>query len=100
MTTLTEYAKAAQHLPMAWLTQSEFPAKALVKSSFEDAVAALPAPESYDDSLVHSALREIVAGPDPRSGSFKAQAIQAAAKLHDRVVSLALEEPAAGQDLA
>lgn len=90
--TLTQYAKAAQHLPMAWLTQSEFPHKDIVKGSFVDAVADLPEPRTYDDNLVHSALKAIVSGPDPRGGSFKAQAIQAAARLHDRVVALALEE--------
>ena len=87
---LTQYAKAAQHLPMAWLTQSEFPAKDLVRQSFEDAIAELPAPQGYDDNLVRSALDAVVAGPDPRSGAFKAQAIYAAAQLHDRVTKLVL----------
>jgi hypothetical protein len=91
MTTLTQYAKAAQHLRMSWLTQSEFPAKALVKDSFRDAIAELPASTGYQDNLVRSALQSIVDGPDPRGGPFKAQAIYAAAQLHDRVVSLALE---------
>lgn len=88
--TLTSYAKAAQHLPMAWLTQSEFPAKDLVISSFQDALAELPTPAGYDDNVVRSALEFIVAGPDPRSGTFKAQAIYAAAQLHDQVTKLAL----------
>jgi hypothetical protein len=87
---LTQYAKAAQHLPMAWLTQSEFPAKDLVKQSFEDAIAELPAPQGYEDNQVRSALDAVVAGPDPRGGAFKAQAIYAAAQLHDRVTVLAL----------
>lgn len=89
--TLAAYAKAAKELPMAWLTQSEFPAKDLVESSFQDALAELPAPEGYEDSLVRSALESVIAGPDPRGGKFQSQAIQAAAKLHDRVVTLALE---------
>lgn len=88
--TLTSYAKAAQHLPMAWLTQSEFPAKDLVISSFQDALAELPTPAGYDDNVVRSALEFIVAGPDPRSGTFRAQAIHAAARLHDQVTKLAL----------
>jgi hypothetical protein len=97
MTDLTRYAKAAQHLPMAWLTQSEFPAKDLVVSSFEDAIRELPTPTGYDDNLVRSALEAMVAGPDPRSGSFQAQAIQAAAKLHDRVTALALVSEVKGK---
>lgn len=88
--TLTHYAKAAQHLPMAWLTQTESPAKDLVIDSFRDALDELPTATGYEDSLVRSAVEAIVAGPDPRSGSFRRQAIQAAAKLHDRVTKLAL----------
>jgi hypothetical protein len=91
MSNLSQYAKAAQHLPMAWLTQAEFPAKPLVVSSFEDALEELPRAGSYQESLVRSSLETIVAGPDPRGGSFEAQAIHAAAKLHDRVSVLALE---------
>lgn len=98
MTTLTAYAKAAQHLPMAWLTQSLFPAKDLVESSFRDALAELPAPEGYEDNLVRSAMETVIAGPDPRGGKFQAQAIQAAAKLHDRVITRLLEAPGEGQD--
>jgi hypothetical protein len=48
-------------------------------------------PDSYEDNLVRSALQAIVDGPDPRGGTFKAQAIYAAAQLHDRVAALALE---------
>lgn len=88
--TLTAYAKAAQHLPMAWLTQTESPAKDLVIDSFKEALEELPTATSYEDSLVRSALEAIIAGPDPRSGSFRRQSIQAAAKLHDRVPQLAL----------
>lgn len=88
---LARYAKAAQHLPMTWLTQSEFPAKDLVKSSFREALGELPASNLYQDSLVRSALEAVVNGTDPRGGTFKAQAIHAAAKLHDRVTALALE---------
>jgi hypothetical protein len=94
MTDLTRYAKAAQHLPMAWLTQSEFPAKDLVKQSFEDAIAELPEMRSGDDSLAHLvrfALEAVAKGPDPRGGAFKAQAIYAAAQLHDRITALVLE---------
>lgn len=89
--TLVSYAKAAQHIPMAWLTLPEFPAKALVESSFRDALAELPAPEGYEDNLVRSALEAVIAGPDPRGGRFQAQAIQAAAKLHDRVAGVMLQ---------
>lgn len=88
---LTQYAKAAQHLNMAWLTQAEFPAKTLVKSSFKDALDELPELDGYQDNLVRSALQSIVDGTDPRGGTFKAQAIYAAAQLHDRVAALALE---------
>jgi hypothetical protein len=76
---------------MAWLTQSEFPAKAIVEDSFQDAINELPAADSYEESLVRAALQTIVDGPDPRGGSFQAQAINAAAQLHDRVTALALE---------
>lgn len=88
---LAQYAKAAQTLPMAWLTQAEFPSKTLVKNSFRDALAKLPEAEAYEDNLVRSALKAVVDGVDPRGGTFKAQAIHAAARLHDRVVALALD---------
>lgn len=88
---LTQYAKAAQHLRMAWLTQSEFPAKDLVEESFQDAVDELPEADSYEDNLVRASLRAIIDGPDPRGGTYKARAISAAAQLHDRVTALALE---------
>jgi len=87
---LTRYAKAAQALPMAWLTQSDFPSKDLVKSSFREALNELPASNLYQDNLVRAAGESVVSGVDPRSGTFKAQAIHAAAKLHDRVTELAL----------
>lgn len=86
---LTGYAKAAQHLPMAWLTQSEFPARDLVEQSFRDAIQELPTPAEGDDNRMRSALYRILASPDPRGGSFKAQAIRAAGLLHDQVVTLA-----------
>lgn len=89
-TTLTQYAKAAQALPMAWLTQAEFPAKPLVKDSFQAALEELPEAAGYQDNLVRSALQAIVDGVDPRGGSFQTQAIHAAAQLHDRVTALAL----------
>lgn len=88
---LTQYAKAAQHLRMAWLTQSEFPAKSLVIEAFRDAIAELPEAATYEDSLVRSALQTLVDGSDPRGGAYRAQAIYAAAQLHDRVTALALE---------
>lgn len=87
---LIPYAKAAQHLPMSWLAQSEFPAKTLVKDSFRDAIAELPGATTYEDNLVRSALEAVVDGTDPRGGTFKAQAIYAAAQLHDRVTFLVL----------
>jgi hypothetical protein len=90
-TTLIQYAKAAQHLPMAWLTQAEFPARSLVKDSFREALEELPESDSYQDGLVRSALQSIVDGVDPRGGSFQAQAVYAAAQLHDRVAALVLE---------
>ncbi|HEX9227344.1 MAG TPA: hypothetical protein VF885_11930 [Arthrobacter sp.] len=89
--TLTHYAKAAQHLRMAWLTQSEFPAQAIVEDAFRDAIDELPGSTTYEDTLVRSALQTIVDGVDPRGGSYRAQAIYAAAQLHDRVAALALE---------
>lgn len=91
MTTLTSYAKAAQVLPMAWLTQAEFPSKDVVKNAFRVAIAELPEVTAYEDNLVRSALQAIVAGPDPRGGGFEAQAIYAAGQLHDRVVTLVLQ---------
>lgn len=94
--TLTQYAKAAQVLPIAWLTQSEFPSKTVVKNAFRIAIAELPDANTYEDNLVRPALQAIADGPDPRSGAFKAQALSAAGQLHDRVVALALE--AAGQE--
>jgi hypothetical protein len=77
-TKITSYARAAQHLPMAWLAQADFPARTIVKESFKDALRELPAPDGYDDSVLRSALEIIVSGPDPRGGTFKAQAVQAA----------------------
>ena len=88
---LTQYAKAAQHLRMAWLTQSEFPATAIVIDAFRDAIAELPEATTSEESLVRSALQTIADGSDSRAGSFKAQSIYAAAQLHDRVAVLALE---------
>lgn len=90
---LTHYAKAAQHLPMAWLTQTEFPAKAIVKEAFQSAIRELPDVADGNDSqahLVRFALESVVNGVDPRGGAFKAQAIYAAAQLHDRVTALVL----------
>jgi hypothetical protein len=77
--TLTQYAKAAQILPMAWLTQAEFPAKTTVKQAFCVAIAELPEAATYEDRVI-------------RGGTYKAQAIYAAAQLHDRVTALALTE--------
>lgn len=91
---LTRHAKAAQHLPMAWLAQGQFPAKSLVEEAFLNALDELPESDNYQDNLVRSALSTIVTGPDPRGGTFKAQAIYAAAQLHDRVTALALEPKA------
>ncbi|MET4144101.1 hypothetical protein [Arthrobacter sp. UYCo732] len=90
MSALTRYAKSAQILPMAWLTQSEFPAKGLVKNAFQVAISELPEASTYEDNVVRSALQTIVDGVDPRGGSFKAQAMHAAGQLHDRVTALAL----------
>lgn len=90
-TNLIQYAKAAQALPMSWLTQAEFPAKPLVKSSFQAALDELPPSTGYADDMVRHALKAVVAGTDPRGGSFQAQATHAAAQLYDRMTSLALE---------
>lgn len=76
---------------MAWLAQADFPARTIVRNSFKDALEELPAPDGYDDSVLRSALEVIVSGPDPRGGTFKAQAIQAAAQLHDSLAVLVLE---------
>jgi hypothetical protein len=81
-------ASAAHELPMPWLVQADFPGKKTVTDSFRDALAKFPGSESYDALMVRHALQAIVDGPDPRSGSFKTQAIRAAAQLHD----LALKE--------
>lgn len=91
MTSLTSYAKAAQVLPMAWLTQAEFPGRSSVKNAFRIAIAELPEADTYEDNVVRSALQAIVDGPDPRGGKFDKQAIYAAGQLHDRVVNLALK---------
>lgn len=92
MTTLTQYAKAAQILPMAWLAQAEFPAKTTVRQAFRVAIAELPEATTYEDNLVRAALQTIVDGVDTRGGTFKAQAIYAAGQLHDRVTFLVLAE--------
>lgn len=76
---------------MAWLAQSEFPPKTVVQNAFRIAIAELPESSAYEDNLVRSALQAVVDGPDPRAGTFKAQAVYAAGQLHDRVVNLALE---------
>lgn len=81
-------AAAANTLPMPWLVQAEFPGKKIVTDSFRDALAKLPEFESFDAIMVRHALQTIIDGPDPRSGPFKAQAIRAAAQLHE----LALKE--------
>lgn len=91
MSTLTQYARAAQAIPMAWLTQAEFPGRQPVRDSFRAALEELPAPSTYADSVVRSALETIVSGPDPRGGAFKAQAIHAAAQLLDRLAVLVIE---------
>jgi hypothetical protein len=85
-------AAAANELPMPWLVQTEFPAKKAVAESFRGALAKLPAPESYEATMVRHALQAVVDGPDPRGGSFEAQAIRAAAQLH----ALALKALTAG----
>ncbi|MBG0739049.1 hypothetical protein IV500_06495 [Paeniglutamicibacter antarcticus] len=81
-------AAAARELPMPWLTQAGFPGKKIVKDSFRDALAKFPETDAYDAITVRHALQTIIQGPDPRGGSFKAQAIHAAAQLHE----LALKE--------
>lgn len=81
-------AAAARELPMPWLVQSDFPAKKAVTDSFRNALAKLPEQQSYDSVMTRHALQSIIGGPDPRSGSFKDQAVRAAAQLHD----LALKE--------
>jgi hypothetical protein len=81
-------AAAANELPLPWLVQSEFPGKKAVTDSFRDALAKLPEADSYEALMVRHALQAIVDGPDPRSGSFKDQAVRAAAQLH----ALALKE--------
>lgn len=88
---LTQYAKAAQVLPMAWLAQAEFPSKDVVKKAFRIAVSELPEATAYEDNVVRSALQAIADGPDPRGGRFEKQAIYAAGQLHDRVVRLVLQ---------
>lgn len=87
-------AKAAQELPMAWLAQADFPAKGTVKDSFRDAEQMLPGwtpGEPHEMKVIRGALSGIAGGTDPRSGPFKAQAVRAAAQLHDYAVKLLLE---------
>jgi hypothetical protein len=95
MTTLTQYAKAAQHLPMIWLTQTTFPATSLVTRAFRDAVDELPAPDTNPDALLRAILENVASGgSDPRDGTFQEQATRAAAQLHDRVAVVALQPKA------
>lgn len=56
-----------------------------------DTIAQLPKPAGYDNSVLRSALETIISGPDSRGGTLKAQAIHAAAQLHDRLTALDLE---------
>lgn len=87
-------AKAAQELPMAWLAQVDFPAKDIVKESFRTAEQTLPGwtpGEPYEIKVLRGLLAGIAGGTDPRSGSFKAQAVRAAAQLHDYAVKLLVE---------
>lgn len=87
-------AKAAQELPMAWLAQADFPAKAIVKESFRSAEQTLPdwtAGEPYELKVIRGVLAGISGGTDPRSGTFKVQAVRASAQLHDYAVKLLVE---------
>lgn len=99
MTTLSKddilaVATAAQTLPMAWLAQADFPAKDSVKNSFRDAEQILPGwntGEPYELQVIRGTLAGIVGDTDPRSGTFRAQAVRAAAQLHDYAVKLLVE---------
>jgi hypothetical protein len=87
-------AKAANTVRMSWLAQADFPAKPIVKESFRSAEQTLPdwtAGEPYELKVIRGVLAGISGGTDPRSGTFKAQAIQAAAQLHDYAVKLLAE---------
>ncbi|MCU6479007.1 hypothetical protein [Arthrobacter sp. A2-55] len=88
-------ARAAQEVPMAWLTQSRFPGRKPVVSAFRTAIELLPAPASTEHfalrQLRHD-LQDIVDGPDPRGGTFKAQAIHVAGKLHDQAIRSMLQD--------
>lgn len=76
-------AHAAVCLPMAWLTQSQFPPKKAVIESFKNAVSFLKNTEDPDAVSVRMSLETIIAGTDPRGGTFAKQALAAAGKLHD-----------------
>lgn len=76
-------AHAAICIPMTWLTQAKFPPKKAVLTSFKDAVSFLRGIELYDVAAVRIALEGIIAGTDPRGGTFAKQTIAAAAQLHD-----------------
>lgn len=87
-------AKAARELPMAWLAQAEFPAKAIVQESFRTTEQLLPGwkpGEPYELKVIRGAMAGIAGGTDPRSGTFKAQAVRAAAQLHDYAVKLLVD---------
>ena len=79
---------------MAWLAQADFPAASIVKDSFRTAEQMLPGwdpGEPYELKVIRGALAGIAGGTDPRSGTFKAQAVRAAAQLHDYAVKLLME---------
>ena len=76
-------AHAAVSIRMSWLTQSKFPPKAAVLSSFRNAVSFLNGVDLHEVTDTRITLEGIIAGTDPRGGTFAKQAIAAAGKLHD-----------------
>lgn len=87
-------AAAAREVPMPWLVQSEFPAKAAVKEAFRRAEELLPAWAPGQSSEYQDVVAKVLSighGTDPRGGPFRSQAIQASALLHEYAVKLLVE---------
>lgn len=93
-------AHAAVCLPMAWLAQSQFPPKKPVITSFKNAVSFLKGTEDPEAVSVRLALETIIAGTDPRGGTFAKQALAAAGKLHDFNARLTVQALDAARQVA
>lgn len=83
---------------MSWLTQAKFPPKPAVLATFRNAASFLNGIELHQVADARVTLEGIIAGTDPRGGTFAKQALAAAAKLHDlnarmAVAALHIPEP-------